>query len=128
MASKHIQSSPAVAPEFKLIKEVTEAAEVGPFTTKKHGVNMGSYNYALVDIKAEGNANPNVAVFFWSEASQAFVQDNPPLTKAGVGVNVGYQFEVACRGRIMFIQVTGGVGAGQKATISVAGYELDHTL
>lgn len=129
MASKHISRSVTVAPDFTIHKTVDTAVEAAPPTKKEHGVNMGHYEMALIDVGAEGGANPSVAVWWWSEKQGKFVQDHTPISKSGVGVNVGYQFVLPCYGRIMAVTVTGGVAsAAQIATISVAGYNLDHSL
>lgn len=129
MASKHISRSPDVTPALKKYKTVDTAVEAGPFATKEHGVNMGHYEMAIIDVKAEGGANPDVNVLWWSEETGAFVQDNPALAKTGAGADTGYQFSVLALGRIMFVQVSGGITIGAHiATISVGGYNLDHTL
>lgn len=129
MASQHLTRSLSVAPDFTKHKVVDAAAESGPYVTKEHGINCQNHENVIVDVKAEGGANPNIAVRFWSEESEAFVSENPALTKTGLGADTGYQFAVAALGRTMFIEVTGGLtDPAHIATISVAGYGLDHTL
>lgn len=128
MASKTLSRNATVAPDFVKYRTVADAVDSLPETEKKHGINMGHYRRAIIDVKAEAGANPSVSVLWWSEETQAFVQEHTPLDRAGVGNDVGYQFVVEANGRIMFVAVTAGVGASNIATISVAGYDLDHTL
>lgn len=129
MVAKTESRSPQKAPDFQLYRIVDTIADVLPEIDVKHGINMGNYRRAIIDVKAEDGANPAVAVLFWSEATSAFVAENPAITRAGAGVDTGYQFSVECNGRIMFVAVTGGLSnAAHIATISIAGFELDHTL
>ena len=77
-----------------------------PFTAKKDGMNMQGYLRANVQVVPSALSNPTVQVQWWSEAASKFVQEQVPLTKAGVGVNTPYEFTVDCRGRIMMVVVT----------------------
>jgi len=128
MAGKTIKRSPEVAPDMKLYRVVTETTDSLPETNQAHGMNMGHYERAIISVFPAGGANPTVQVLWWDSEANAFVQEHTPIQRAGVGVNVPYQFDVLSLGRIMFVAVTAGNAGGHTTKISVAGYNLDHTL
>jgi hypothetical protein len=74
-----------------------------------------------VQVVPSGGANPSVAVFWWSEEAEKFVQEHVALAKAGVGVNAPYEFTVESRGRIMFVAVT-AIAAGT-VDVYVSGFD-----
>lgn len=86
-------------------------------------MNMRDYKTALVQVVPTDGANPTVEVYFWSEAAGKFIAPHTTISKAGVGVNTPFEFEVAAYGRIMWIRV--GTMAAGAAKIYVAGAEPD---
>lgn len=127
MASKTFIRSPAIAPDYVLYREVTNAADTLPETEKGHGINLGHHRFAHVQVVPSAGATGNVAVLWWSERAGKFVQEHTALAKTGVGANTPYEFTVEAQGRIMFVAVTGGIAATQKVEILVSSYDMDHT-
>jgi len=131
--------SPEIAPKYALYREVAATDGAGPFTTKDHGINMGHYRFANIQVvpmdkptveesTGAGTTNAGAEVYFWNDALGKYVQGNPAITKTGPGAGVAYEFTVECLGRIMFVAVPGAVIAGQGVALFVSGYDLDHTL
>jgi len=118
--------SPAKAPDYVIHRENVTAVDTIANFKGGDGINMANYQYAHVQVipKPASDADPTVAVYWWSEAAGEFVQENPALTKAGVGANVPYEFTVECRGRKMFIAVT-VLATGEVEKILVGGFELN---
>ncbi len=119
-------SSQQMAPDFSLHREGVSVIDTLPVSKKEYGVNTGHYRHAIIDVVPTGDADPTVEVLWWSEAKQEFVSEHTPIAKAGTGANTPYQFAVECLGRIMLVAVT-AIVAGT-VDISVAGYDLNHTL
>jgi len=119
------QSSPHSAPEYALHREGVTAADVMANVIKKHGCNAYMYNYAHIQVAPKSGANPDVAVWWWSEAvnsgNGAFIQEHTPIAKAGVGVDTPYEFTIEPRGRIFFVQVA-AIAAGN-VDVLVSGFE-----
>jgi hypothetical protein len=115
------QSSPYSAPEYSLHRDGVAAADVMANVIKKHGCNAYMYNYAHIQVVPKSGANPDVVVWGWSEAADAFVQEHTPIAKAGVGADTPYEFTIEPRGRIFFVQVA-AIAAGN-VDILVSGFE-----
>lgn len=124
MASTETTRNPQEAPEYSCHRIVKNAADGASQTTKELGINMRGALRALIQVVPSGGANPNVAVSWWSEEAGAFIQEHTPITKAGVGVNVPYEFAVDANGRIMLVTVTAGIAGGQTVRVMVAGAEI----
>lgn len=119
--------SPNKAPEYAVHRENITAVDTIANFKRGDGINMANYKYAHIQVipKPASGANPTVAVYWWSEAAGKFAQENPALTKAGVGANAPYEFTVECGGRRMFIAVT-VLAVGEVENILVSGYELQN--
>lgn len=119
--------SPNKAPEYAIHRENVVAVDTIANVAKGDGINCANYKYAHVQVipKLASGANPTVAVYWWSEAAGKFAQENPALTKAGVGANAPYEFTVECRGRRMFIAVS-VMASGSVDSILVSGFELQN--
>ena len=109
------------APGSKLYRTVT-ANDSLPVTDKKQGLNCGQYNSINVEIVPTSD-NPTVTVQTWSETAGRFIQDHTAFTRAGLGAGIPYTFSYPCDGRLVFIGVTGGSGAGN-TKISVSGFDM----
>lgn len=120
-----VQSSPASAPEYALHRENVGVADVMSSKVKKHGCNAQMYNYAHIQVVPSGGANPDVAVWWWSDAANsgngAFVQEHTPIAKTGVGADTPYEFTIEPKGRIFFVQVA--VVAAGSVSVLVSGFE-----
>jgi len=101
-----ISRSPQHAPDYALHRDVAAADGAGAITDGAQGINMSGYEYAHIQVLSAGGGNASVQVQWWSAEAGAFVQEHTPIAKAGVGVNVPYEFTVECRGRVMFVKVT----------------------
>jgi len=118
------QSSPKQAPEFVHHRFLEEANDPADVTTRGSGINMQGNRFALIDVKPEGGATPAVSVHFWSASVGKFLAEHTSIDFAAKAANVGWQAVVECLGRIMLVKVTSGNGgAGEKTTISVAGFD-----
>ena len=113
------KSSPERAPGYALYREV-DAADVMTNVVKKHGCNAAMYKDVHIQIIPEAGVNPDIAVWWWSETADAFVQEHTPITKAGVGAGVPYEFSIQPKGRIFYVQVTATTGA---LKVAVSGFE-----
>jgi len=118
MSSK---SSPASAPEYNVHREDIATADVIANVVKKHGCNAYMYRYVHVQVVPEGGANPDVAVWWWSDKVDSFVQEHVPIAKSGVGANTPYEFTIEPRGRIFFVQIA-AIVAGSVSVLT-SGFE-----
>ena len=118
-----ISGNPTQAPIYALHRSEVTAPDTLPNTERGHGINMQNHSFGHVQVVPSGGANPNVAVLWWSEAAQAFVQEHTPITRAGVGADTPYEFDVESRGRIMFVAIT-GIAAGA-VDVHVSGYNVE---
>ena len=120
-------NSPKIAPDYGHHRKAVEVADVLANVVRAHGINMGGYRAANIQIApVTGAGNPTVNVYFWSEGKGLFVQQHTPLLFAAVGAGLGWEATVECNGRIMFVGLTGTLTGG--VDVHVSGYELDHTL
>jgi hypothetical protein len=115
--------SPVLAPEYALHR-VETAADSLPQTSRAAGINMRSYTHAHVQVVPSGGANPLVKIMFWSPEAGKFIDLHTALTFTAGGLNTAWETTVECRGREMFVAVTGGVTSGQ-VKIFVAGYSAE---
>ena len=122
------KASPHVAPDYAHYRQIKDAVEANPLTNKRHGINMAHYRCSHIQVVPSGGANPTVVVEWWSEAAGKFVTEHTAISKAGIGINVPYEFTVEPRGRIMSVRVPAGCAAGHTVDIYVAGYDMDHSL
>jgi hypothetical protein len=119
--------SPELSPDYALHRDGVAAVELdatvraaGVGYTKKSGMNLASYEHAHIQVIPSGGANPDVTVWWWSEAASAWVQEHTPLTRAGVGANTPFEFTIQPRGRRFFVSVpTLAAGA---VSVYVAGF------
>lgn len=118
-----IKSSPKLAPEYALHRSEVVAVDTLPETVRSHGINMASHTFAHIQVVPSGGANPNVVILWWSEAAGRFIQEHTPITRAGVGVDIPYEFTVDSRGRIMFVAIT-AIAAGT-VDVHVSGYNVE---
>lgn len=113
--------SPQQAPLYAMHRQAVAGTDSLPELNEMHGMNMKGYSRAHVQIVPSGGSNPTVQVQWWSAAAGKFVQEQTPITKAGVGANTPYEFTVDCRGRNMFVAVT--TQASGQCDIHIAGAE-----
>ncbi len=116
-----VQSSPSLAPAYALHRDAIAAVDATAPTNAAYGCNAGMYRYAHVQVVPAGGANPTVGVWWWSEAAGKFIQEHTPLSFAGVGVNVPFEFTIEPRGRKFFVAVT-TLAAGT-ASVYVSGFQ-----
>lgn len=118
--------SPSKAPDYVIHRENIIAAEAVTAFEKGDAINMANYHSAHIQVipTPASGGNPTVVVYWWSEVADKFVQENPALTKAGVGANVPYEFTVECRGRRMLVLVS-VLAAGTVDAIMVSGFEIE---
>lgn len=112
--------SPESAPRYALHRDARTGPDTLADVPKGAGMNMEGYENAHIQVVPSGGANPNVAVYWWSEAATAWVQEHTPITRAGVGVDTPYEFTVQPRGRRMLVAFA-ALAAGQ-ASVYVAGF------
>jgi len=98
-------NTPEKAPDYSIHREAVAAPDVIANVVRAHGINMSGYDEAHIQVVPSGGANPNVAVYWWSENAGVFVQEHTAIAKSGVGVNTPYEFTVKSKGRIMFVAV-----------------------
>jgi hypothetical protein len=123
--SGEIQASPILAPEYALHRKDVAAVQnpaALAAVPKTSGMNFRDRDVALVQVVPSGGANPTVQVMYWSEAAGQFVNEHTPIVKTGVGANTPYEFEVAARGRILYVGVT-AIAAGV-VDVHMAGYNI----
>lgn len=119
-----MESGPQKAPDYALHRSEVTAPDVMANRERGHGINCANYSYAHIQVNPSGGANPDVAVYWWSQEAGVFVQEHTPITRSGVGADTGYEFTVDCRGRIMFVAVT-AIAAGE-CDVRVSGFELQN--
>lgn len=115
--------SPENAPKYAHHREGVSAVDVLANYTKKHGMAMDTYEWAHIQVRPQGGADPSVRVYWWSEAATAWVVDKDLPVVAGEGADTPYEFTVPCRGRRMFVAVT-AIAAGT-ADVHVAGFRTN---
>lgn len=120
-------NSPQIAPDYGKHRDNVSVADVlASLTTKNHGINMGGYRLANVQIVPKGGAgNPTVNVLFWSEGQGKFVPDHTALTFAALGAGLGWETTIEANGRIMMVALTGTLTGG--IDVFVSGYDAQHT-
>lgn len=121
-----VQRSPTHAPEYSRHREVRDAVDTLPETDQRHGMNMSGYLFAHAQVLPSGGANPSIEAQVWSGELGRFISLSPAETRTGAGADTPYELTFACRSRIIFVAVTGGVAGGQSVDVLVAGSELDH--
>lgn len=123
-----MSNSAQVAPNYGLHRDnITVADVLATLTTKAHGINMGAYRLANIQIAPKtGSGNPTVDVLFWSEQLGKFIPQHTALTFAAAGAGVAWEATVESNGRIIMVALTGTLTGG--IDVLVSGYELDHTL
>jgi len=115
--------SPQTSPDYAEHRIDVAAADTIASVAKASGMNMSGYEHAHVVVVPRAGANPNVQVYWWCEPANAWIRDHTALAFAGVGVDTSYTFTVQCRGRRMFIAVTGGTLTGDdRVNVYVAGF------
>jgi len=114
-----------MAPDYALYREGVAAADSGPYSIKEHGVNMGDYRFAHIQVLPAGTATPTIRVMFWSEKAGQFIRAEPDLTVTGA-LGAPFEYTVECRGRIMLVELTGTLTGG--VDVLVSGHSLDHTV
>jgi len=119
-----MESGPKKAPEYAHHRSGVTTPDVIATTPQTQGINCSNYQHAHIQVVPSGGANPNVAVYWWSEDGGVWVQEHTPITRSGVGVDTPYEFTVECRGRIMLVAVT-AIAAGE-CDVYVAGFELQN--
>jgi len=116
------KTSPTRTPDYVLYREAVATADVMSAVTRKHGCNSSMYESTHVQVVPAAGVNPNVEIWWWSEKAQAFIKEHTPITYAGVGAGIPYEFTVPSRGRIFFVQVTVTTG---NVDIAVAGFNQE---
>lgn len=135
------QGSPKRAPEYNLIRFVTANDVIGSgYTNKKLGCNFGDFQFGSIqvvpintadaklldaplgDLYTGATSNPVLAIRYWNEDLGLFLPHNPAQTVAGFGAGLPYEYDLpAPNGRHIFVEVTGGVTAGQGVLIFASG-------
>lgn len=118
-----IRRSPEKAPGYARHRDAVSAVDALATVPQEHGINMDGHEWANIQIVPEGGANPTVAVSWWSAAAGVFIQEHVPISKAGVGVNVPFEFSIPANGRIMFVAVT-AITAGT-TSVYVSGHDVE---
>lgn len=138
----NVSQSPGTAPEYQLYRIVT-AADSGPHTDRALGVNCGGRRTACVQIvpiaspnppstnlfdPTGATSNPTVVIRFWSHKIGRFIVHNPTIAPAAAGAGVAAELTIDVAGRIMMVEVTGGVTGGQAVAIFVATHEFNESI
>ena len=118
--------STTVAPDFKKYRTGIAALDSLPEEDREHGLNAGSYKTLNVNVIPTDDAEPTVAVLFWSPEASAFVAAVPALAFVAPAPNVPFSFSFDANGRIVFLAVT--AGATGNVEIETSGYDMDHSL
>ena len=115
--------------DYRLHRFLDAVVDVLPEQVKSRGVVMSEHSEALIQVCPEGGANPALRILFWSEGANGgagqFIDDSTPIVIAAKGVNTPHEFAVSCKGRRIFVAVTGGVAGGQTCRVYVAGYNAN---
>lgn len=115
-----------MAPNYAKYREAVAAADTLANVPESAGLNAQGIDTVHIQVLPSGGANPTVAVVFWSAALGRFIQEQTPISKAGVGANTGYEFSVAPKGRRTAVIVT--TIAGGQCDIYVAGFGLNNLV
>lgn len=115
-------TSPTRAPLYAFHKRVNAAEAGGPYTEVNHGVNMGTYakaNVQVVPDPVDGAGDLPVArILFWSAAAGQFIAPSTALTFGPPVAGVPFEFTVEANGRIMYIEITGATLDGTDVYVS----------
>lgn len=117
-----METGPQKAPYYAHHRAAVTAPDVIANVTRPQGINCSNYQSAHIQVAPSGGANPDVAVYWWSDEAGVFIQEHTPIAKPGVGANTGYEFTVDCRGRVMFVAIT-AIAAGE-CDVYVSGFKL----
>ena len=110
------------SPNYVLYREGLTGVD-SVFDKIDKGINTSHYQTALIQVVPTTLLNPSVEIRWWSAGASAFIKEHTPITKAGVGAGVSYEFTVASHGRIMMVAITAVAGSGS-AKIYVCGSEF----
>jgi hypothetical protein len=113
----------AMAPIYTPYRVGIAAADTLATVPEALACNAAGYDSVHVQVAPSGGANPTVAVVWWSAALGKFVQEHTPISRAGVGADLGFEFTVQPKGRRFAVIVT-TIAAGACA-IHVAGFNLN---
>lgn len=118
-------SSPSTAPVFTRHRTVKVTPDSAPITDKKRGMNMLGYEKAHIQIIPSTGITPTAEVLFWSEAASKFISEQTAISKPSPGAGVASEFTVDVQGRVIFVYITGTIGASKQVDVLIAGAELD---
>ena len=134
---KSVDKSPAVAPDWQLYR-IVGSPDPTVVTNEGLALNAGHYNRLRVMVEPYTNrtltsqagvaSNPNVEIQYWSENAKEFVSPNPVIQKTGLGVGLGYTFDVEVHGGKLLVKLTNATNGSEVIAIYTQGYELDHSL
>ncbi len=137
------KSNPQRAPEYSLYRIVTATDAV--FNRKELGCNFGIYSKGCfqivpintaapgedlkaVDLRAGATSNPALAFRYWNEEFGLFLPHVPAQTVAASGAGVAYEIDFDALGRVVMLEVTGGVTGGQGVAIFAAAHNHSEAI
>ncbi len=109
------------SPNYTLYRDGLTAVD-SVFNKIDKGIHTSHYQTALIQVVPAGGADPTVEVRWWSEDASLFVKAHTALTRAGIGADIPYEFEISSQGRIMMVAVN--VLAAGSVKIYVCGSEF----
>jgi hypothetical protein len=117
-----VKTSPERAPAYALYREGITSADTIANVEKIYGCNSSMYKDVHVQVIPASGVTTNVAIYWWSEQANKFIQEHTAITKASVGAGVPYEFTVEAKGRLFFVAVTATDGS---VDIAVSGFEQE---
>ncbi|MGW8177875.1 MAG: hypothetical protein ACWGQW_03660 [bacterium] len=118
-------NSPQLAPDYGTHRKSVVSNDSLPEQNIKHGINMGGYGKAHIQVIPGATSNPTAQVLVWSDEKGAFISLAPAVSQAGMGAGTPYEFTMDCMGRIIFVALTTGVN--DECKVFVSGYDMQHT-
>lgn len=107
------------APSYAHHRRVKDAADAAVSTDVKQGMMCAGYENVNIQVNPSAAANPALAVLVWSEVAGKFVSTG--TTKAAAGAGIPQEFQFPAGGRVIWVQVTGGMAAADVVDIYVSG-------
>lgn len=123
-------------PEYSLVRLVKAADDATSRAQRSNGIVAKAQTKLLIQVVpivgqapaddfaglALGTSNPTIVIRYWNAALKQFILHGPTISIGAQGAGVPFEFEVDASGRIVMIDVTGGVAGTESVLIFAAAY------
>lgn len=116
--------SPAHSSEYdkpSLHREGVTSADTIANVSVDAAMNMATYDEAIIEVRTKNAlSQPTITIYWWSPSANVYIRDHTLLTYTGPALNTPFTVTVPCKGRKMFVALSGTLTGG--VDIRVTGY------